>query len=173
MEVRLESLIRCWSAADISRIHVLDDIDLYVCDVKENRLRRELHECRLFGDTRTWLEHMQKHENGLRCKDGAHQDEFTNYHGTQFLEHLEKCQPVIWSNEGDEQGLWGLDVHRVPDGQSTARISPLFEVCPLCGRKGNQDDFERHLTGHQEMLVLLTLRKYWELEVGEWRPLNG
>jgi len=140
------------------RLHVLSDLDPYVCLFETCEGKNEL-----FAHSSAWLKHMREHCRTWRCRSKTHPP-FNAQTREEYLDHMEKTHP------GKLRKLRSADLEFLAD--NPGRFSgPLFSSCPLCGNdsetmEGGKDKMESHVVGHLRSLALHSLPTYEPVDTG-------
>ncbi|KAI1112786.1 hypothetical protein F5Y14DRAFT_452630 [Nemania sp. NC0429] len=127
-------------------LHVLNDLDPYVCMFQECDSPEEL-----YSHSHTWLKHMEEHARRWRCKSKSH-NEFVCDTMDEYLSHMK----VAHAGKFTDTQLRVL-------ADRNGRISgPMFKSCPLCGIEEVDGNIEHHLVGHMRLLAIKSLPSYEE-----------
>lgn len=127
----------------LTRTHVKNDLDAYVCLFKECDTPDQL-----YSHSEDWLKHMREHALRWRCKSNSHGPLAFDTRD-KYTEHMKEAHKKVFSN---------TELHILAD-RNARTIRPLFETCPLCGLNdiAKGANIEEHITGHLRFLALKSL----------------
>ena len=127
------------------RLHVLGDLDPYVCLFEDCNNAHEL-----YSRSNSWMKHMREHTLTWRCVSKSHA-EFVASTRDEYLEHMKSAHP----------GKLTAAQLAVLADRSARMTVDLFKVCPLCGIEEARDcSMQDHVVGHLRALALQSLPSY-------------